>query len=194
LAGRPAHAVWAYHCGLRLDPNHRLLRANLEWARAGIASPSGGLAEPLPDSWLWHLSPTWVFGLAALAYSLSCVLTTLWLRRGAMRLLIGATILGVVSAGAIGTLLWLASEARYERAHPVLIVAQETPLYRGNGPGYPAHPELPILARGLEARQLCRRGGWLQVQFAGGTIGWLPAATVLVVNAAPCGMQAHLLQ
>jgi hypothetical protein len=32
----------------------------------------------------------------------------------------------------------------------------------------------------MEARLLHRRGGWLQVEFPGGAVGWVPQAAALV--------------
>ena len=52
-------------------------------------------------------------------------------------------------------------------------------LRRGNGSMYPRHPDLPRVNRGMEARLLHNRGGWVQLQFPGGEIGWLPRQAVV---------------
>jgi hypothetical protein len=52
-------------------------------------------------------------------------------------------------------------------------------LLRGNGPSYPPRYEAR-LHPGAEARSLCRRGDWLQVELSGGEVGWLPRSAVLV--------------
>ena len=51
-------------------------------------------------------------------------------------------------------------------------------LRKGNSAGYPARLE-PKLPRGVEARKLGERGGWVQVRLAGGAVGWLPASAVM---------------
>jgi hypothetical protein len=185
LAGRPERALWAYQCGLLLNPNERRLREHLELARARIQYPPGGGGLPEPDFWPLALprpTPRQTLAGAGIAYALTCLVATLWWHRRGRQLLFASFIL--LACAASGLLLWgwLTAGAEYERAHPLLVVSKETPLYRGNGPNYPSHPDLPALPRGLEARQLLRRGAWLQVQLGSGEIGWLPAAVVLVVD------------
>jgi len=184
LAGQPARALWAYHCGLRLDPNDRRLREHLTLVRARLPYPPG-LEGPPADAWPPGLSrptPRGALFTACLSYPLVCLLATLWLRRRDRRLLGACLALLAVLGGSLGTFGWLSARAEHDTAHPLVIVAEETPLYRGNGPSYPTHPDVPTLPPGLEARELRRRGGWLQVQLTGGATGWIPAAAALVVN------------
>ena len=67
-----------------------------------------------------------------------------------------------------------------EAERPLVVIARDgVPLARGNGPTYPPNPQLPQLNRGMEARLLHNRGGWVQLQFPGGEIGWLPRQAVV---------------
>jgi len=52
-------------------------------------------------------------------------------------------------------------------------------LRTGNGLRYPPRYETP-LNRGVEARLLFTRGDWLQIEFAGGEVGWVPREYALV--------------
>jgi hypothetical protein len=185
LAGRPERALWAYHCGLRLDPNDRPLREHLHWARLRVQYPSGGYGRPAADVWPSFLprpTPDLTLAGTATCYTLACFVATLWWWRRNRRLLIASLTLLGLAIGGLLILGWLSSQADYEQAHPLLIVVEETPLYRGNGPSYPSHPDVPSLPHGLEARQLLRRGSWLQVQLSSGEIGWLPSSAVLIVS------------
>ena len=39
-----------------------------------------------------------------------------------------------------------------------------------------------VHAKGVEARELTRRGGWVQVRLASGAIGWVPEVSALKVG------------
>jgi uncharacterized protein YraI len=56
------------------------------------------------------------------------------------------------------------------------VVNRDLPLRAGNGAEYPAKLDLP---RGCEVRRLVERGDWLQVETAGGAIGWVPRDAVV---------------
>ncbi len=62
----------------------------------------------------------------------------------------------------------------------MVIREDKLPLRKGNGPSYPANPDLPMLYRGMEARKLHERGPWLQIEFASGEVGWVETAAVLI--------------
>jgi hypothetical protein len=62
----------------------------------------------------------------------------------------------------------------------VVIREDKPPFRKGNGRSYPAHADLPVLSRGMEARRIHERGGWLQIQFASGEVGWVEKSAVLV--------------
>src|SRR5262249_34338620 len=52
-------------------------------------------------------------------------------------------------------------------------------LRRGGGATSPPRYDTP-LNRGVEARLLFARGDWLQVELAGGEVGWVPRRSVLI--------------
>lgn len=185
LAGDVPYAVITFRAGLILDPHHPLLRANLAYARAQVVYPPGTRGRPPADywpSWLprWHTGALLGIGLAA--YAVAWIAATgWWLRRRPW--------LAVVAVGGLG----LAAVAGYGwRLHaeqlqmdcdfpPIVIIPDQTPLLTGNGPSYPRHPDLPILRRGMEARRLAERGDWLQIQFASGETGWIPATDAWII-------------
>jgi hypothetical protein len=51
-------------------------------------------------------------------------------------------------------------------------------LRRGDGLAFPPRYYTPI-NRGVEARRLFERGGWVQIELSGGEIGWVPRDSVL---------------
>jgi tetratricopeptide (TPR) repeat protein len=179
LAGRLAPAILAYRQGLRLAPNDGVLQENLEYARASVHYPSG--FGPPGTSWPGGLlRPPLLFlqGLTLIFWTLGCCLWThrLISRRGTGVALL-ATIIAVL-AGA-GTVLTYWQACQDDHFPLVVIAADATPLYRGNGASHPRHPELPVVNAGMEARRLYQRGTWLQIQFPDGRIGWVPAGAVL---------------
>ena len=112
--------------------------------------------------------------IAGLAYVLAWIGGTFALFRRSDRLYL-ATVLAILAAIAFGIALWFTLEqADRDRRTPLVIVADNTPLYRGNGTSYPPHPDMPMLPRGMEVRQQHRRGNWLQVRLTSGEIGWVP--------------------
>ena len=74
----------------------------------------------------------------------------------------------------------------HDESRPLVVVRDDVMLRKGNADGYPARLE-PRLPRGVEARELTRRGGWVQVELAGGAVGWLPEAAVIVNEAEASG-------
>jgi hypothetical protein len=184
LADRLPRAIWAYHRGLALDPNHAVLRDHLAFARERVNYPPGDRGRPAPDRWpAWLPRPTLTVLLLAsgIAYSLAWLGGAWWYvtRTTPALLATAALALVAVTAGAWYTLD--VRDAERDRAEPLVVVARDgTPLQRGNGANYPRHPDAPTLPAGLEARLLHRRGGWLQIRLATGEIGWVPADSVLV--------------
>jgi hypothetical protein len=184
LAGRWPRAIWAYQCGLRLDPNDAALRTHLEYARSLVNYPRGD--RPAADAWpgwLYQPSTAQLLLVAAVAYSLAWLAGGWWYRRRRTGLL-AVTLGGVAIALAAGAGYLVADRwAAFDRESPIVVViADGTTLHRGNGPTYPLNPDVPSLPAGAEARRLTQRGAWLMVQLAGGETGWVPAAKVLVVE------------
>jgi hypothetical protein len=65
-----------------------------------------------------------------------------------------------------------------EHARPLVIVTDDVALKGGNGETWPDRLKWR-LPRGVEAREMTRRGGWVQVELAGGSVGWLPERKVI---------------
>ena len=185
LADRWPEAGWACHVGLKLDPNDRELREQLAFVRGKTLYPASGKGQPEPDNWpLWLHRPGMlelVVG-AAVFYLFAWIGAAFAFVRPSFRMCLATACTGLI-AGASGITLWHEREcAELDRRSPLVIVAENTPLYRGNGTSYPHHPDVPLLPRGMEVRQQHRRGNWLQVRLTSGEIGWLPVQRVLIVE------------
>ncbi len=184
LAGDLPHAILAYRRGLRLAPGDRQLRANLAVARAEVAFPSpGSFGRPPQDSWLsWiprprptlaYLGTALAFALFWVALTRYCMIRRSWLLNVAQ----GAMIGGVILQSYFVLESW---NIFREIPHHLVVVARDgVVLRKGNGPNYPPRNPTP-LNRGVEAQELFMRGNWLQIRLAGGEVGWVPFADVLV--------------
>ncbi len=182
LGNQLPEAILAYRRGLRLDPNDQRLGDNLEYARAQVQYSFGdtGAPEALP-SWLRRLPPYPILLAALLCYGVALWQWTAWFMhrqrtngmRGSFFLLCGLL---------LAAILWHQHDrASFEERFPMVVVVEDrTPFLKGNGPSYARHPDLPVLARGMEARLLHERGNWLQIQFSTGEMGWIPKASALV--------------
>lgn len=187
LAERVPQAILAYRRGLRLAPGRRDLVDNLTLARQRLPHPPvADAAPPRVDAWMslvpglaGHVRLLLFLG-TVLAYSLASFSFIRWLRLR-LTLLPGRAVLLLLLAGTSG-FFWQREEARLQdqKLHPLVVIAQETGFLRGNGLSYPAHPTIPTLYPGMEARRLFQRGDWLQVQLPGGALGWVPAEAVLI--------------
>jgi uncharacterized protein YgiM (DUF1202 family) len=122
-----------------------------------------------------------LFWISLFLYSATCVLgTTAWLT-DSPRLKLVALAAFVLAGLAIFGLWHAIIEQKTQRDAPLVVVAENTPLYRGNGTSYAVQTSLPALPRGMEVRQIHRRGDWLQVRLTTGEVGWIPARAALVV-------------
>lgn len=187
LAGDLPRAIRAYHLGLRLAPNDRDLRAGLAHTREQVPYPAGGAladsARPRERRSPLRFAPaTVVYAGAAGLYLLGFLaLARAWMTRRPGWWAAGATMLVL----AIGVGLWTGWEAdrlAAEYSQPLVIVEKGgTSMHRGNGAEYPWRvPER--LPEGVELRVLGERGGWLQVQLAGGEVGWVDERRVVKVE------------
>jgi hypothetical protein len=191
LADDVAGAIVAYHRGLRLAPSSGELEAGLERARGQVDYPSEGALGRTPQQgwpwWLPRVGSGWLWGGAAAAYALAWLGLTRWrmVRRG---WLLGGVAGAALATAGLAVLGWLALGREGEAAtRTVVVIARDGVLLRkGNGwlrPGVePAYPPryATALNRGVEARLLARRGDWLQLELAGGEVGWAPASAVLI--------------
>lgn len=191
LADRWPEAIWAYHVGLLLDPNDAVMREHLAFARNKVLYPPSGEGRLEPDSWpVWMHRPTIFELLCAFVgfYSVALVSGTLALfrsRNGAGRLIYLSWIAGLALILAVGSgaALWhQQGQAEFDRNTPLVVIAENTAFYQGNATSYPQNAALPMLPRGMEARQIHARGTWLQIRLSTGQVGWLPRERVLIVE------------
>jgi hypothetical protein len=185
LADDVPRAVLAYRRGLRHAPTDAGLQEGLALARAEVARKAeGGLGRPPVEDrppWLPRVgfSTATLAGCAAV-YALGWVMlarSRMMRRAGLLAAGVGALVLSGVGAGLLGLATLY---ERREQARPLVVVARdELPLRLGNGEAYPSRfaAKLP---RGAEAHLLFRRGDWVQIELAGGEVGWVPLAAVLL--------------
>jgi hypothetical protein len=190
LADRLPESIWAYHMSVALDPNNARAREHLAFARSKVLYPPSGQGRLDPDTWpAWLHRPTlrqllWTW---IAAYAVACVSVTISILRARAGRPLGAWVwlasIGAVLALTSGVALWQMNQrVEADHASPLVVVAENTPFYLGNATSYPPHASLPRLPRGMEVRQIHRRGDWLQVRLTTGEIGWLPAERVWIVE------------
>jgi hypothetical protein len=186
LADELPRSIWAFRMGLALAPQHARLRDHLQYARAEVSGPATARAAAEPDPWPWWL-PRWTAAVwlvvLVVAYAAACAALAVWrVKRGRAVLMLAISCALVAGIGAFAWYVGL-SERQRDRRNPVVIIAKDAiGLHTGNGPSYPRHAELPTLNAGAEARRLTERGGWLQLQFASGDIGWVRGEDVYIVE------------
>jgi tetratricopeptide (TPR) repeat protein len=184
LAGDLPQAILAYHRGLRLAPNDSSLRANLAYARDQVGySSTGRFGRPPVEAWppwLPRLTPGVCWVLAVVFYSLSCLAMTRWCLTHRAWLRSASAVTLMLALLLVAGFVIEARKARQAADHPLVVIAADAVMMRkGNGQGYPPRYETP-LNRGTEARLRFLRGDWLQIELAGGEIGWVPRAGVLL--------------
>ena len=184
LAGNLPRAVAALHEGLAVARWSRPLQVALEDAHSAVSYPLvGDLAaqcRPTPPATIGtRMSPADAWFAAGALWLLACVgVARFAMTRAGWWLAFAG--LAVAALALLGG-LWLQDERRREQAGPLVVLTQDVTLRRGNAEGYPARLDAK-LPRGVEARALTRRGGWVQVQLAGGVIGWVPATATLHIG------------
>ena len=184
MAGDLPRALLSYRRGLRLAPADPALRANLAHAREHVTYPGPGeLGRPAVDNrppWLPYLRPNLRLLLCFCLYSLGWLgITRWWMIRQAALLRFAVLAFGL--AGLLAARLAVDEwSQRQESLHPLVVLAADgVVLRKGNSSLYPPRYDTP-LNRGVEARLLFERGDWLQIELAGGQVGWVPRATALV--------------
>jgi tetratricopeptide (TPR) repeat protein len=184
LAGELPEAILAYRRGLRVAPHDADLAENLDYARDQVHYGPDNRVRPAGSPWPFLVPrlDRGIFLLAAfLLYALACIAVTRGLMASDGRGLSGAAVLLALAVAAAGLWTYLTARARHDARSPLVVITRDgTALCRGNGRSYPPNEHLPELHRGMEARLLHRRGGWLQVEFPGGALGWVPQAAALV--------------
>jgi hypothetical protein len=184
LAGDLPRAITALHEGLAAARYDRLLQVELDDARSAVAYPHDGdlaaLCRPRPVATIGtRMSPAEAYLAAGTLWLLTCLgvvrfaMARAWLWLG----FAGVWLAGLLLLGGLWFQDWRQQTRLAEK--PLVIVKDDATLRKGNGDTW----ELRLqqrLPRGVEVRELTRRGGWVQVELAGGPVGWLPEAVVLV--------------
>lgn len=178
-----AQAILAYRRGLRLAPDDRRLQQYLAYARQQVSRPPAGTLGQPPIEHRPPWLPRWPGLLIAIvfaAYSIGCLaLARWWMVRRSGWLTTAGVALGIMLLFLAGFLLE-AWQVRQDQQHPLVVVARDGLLLRaGNGTRYPARYDVP-LNRGVEGTLRGQRGRWLQIELAGGELGWVPRDAVLV--------------
>ena len=181
LAGDLPHAIAAYRRGLALDLADPKLRTALAYARDQVQYPPAPDLRPEREPWPPWLTLRHVGVYAFALYFAACVAVTRWrMTRRRRWLVVGGVLLSLAAVPAVGSALkW--QRQRRDAAEPVGVVARDVPLRVGNGADYPPKLDVP-LPRGCEVRRLCDRGGWVQVETAGGVVGWVPRDAFVTIQ------------
>jgi hypothetical protein len=180
LAGDVPHSILAYRRGLQLDPEDEQLHAHLARARTEAHTRSGDFGQPPELRGRFHvpLRQAMTFGLLSY-YSCWIALAAWWMTRRSW-LLAGSLLLGALSALPLGRLALEQQFRADEKESPLVVVSKDkVELRSGNGNSYPPR-YAQALSRGVEARCLYQRNGWLQIELAGGEVGWIPREAALV--------------
>lgn len=183
LAGNLPAAILALHDGLAVSRWNRPLQVALGDARGAVAYPvTGDMAaqcKPTTRATIGtRVSALDAWAIGGVLWLVACAgVARFAMTRAPSWLAVAGG--AVVALGVLGV-LWLRDSRHQEREseHPLVVVNTESLLRKGNGEAFPARIE-PRLPRGVEARKLTERGGWVQVRLAGGVVGWLPASAVL---------------
>jgi hypothetical protein len=185
LAGDLPGAILALNEGLSAARWNRPLQMALEDARAAVAYPASSdlvtRCRPLPSTTIGtRLSPFEAWIIAALFWFLACggLARFAMTRAGWWLVFAGVWLTALAVLGG----LWLQDDrisARHHE-HALIVVADDVALRKGNSESYPLRLDgVAKLPKGVEARELTRRGGWVQIRLADGVIGWIPEAAAL---------------
>jgi hypothetical protein len=183
LAGNLPKCIAALHDGLAVARFARPLQVELDDARAAVPFPNDGVlaaeCRPQPVRGVSaRMSPADAWFLAGGLWLLACagVARFAMVRNVVWLALAAACAVALLALGAA----WLrdAQQREGDGSQPLLVLTADAVLRKGNAEAFPPRVE-PALPPGTEVRELARRGGWVQVQLAGGAVGWVPERTVL---------------
>jgi tetratricopeptide (TPR) repeat protein len=187
LAEDLPHAIFAYRRALKQAPHLQAAWDHLELARDRVPYPNGDerhrpAASEWP-SWLPRPSSSLLLLSAAALHALAWMALSFWWMRRQTSTLVWA---GLLLAAALAVLGWWGYgqwQQDQEGRRPLAVVAfSNMTLRRGNGTMFAPHADLPTVHRGMEARLLHERGGWVQLEFPAGEVGWLPQRALLIAD------------
>ena len=96
------------------------------------------------------------------------------------RLLAAGAVAALAAAGLTVLVVLAVQSERDERDRPLVVVSEDGVILRkGDGLAYPPRYDTP-LNRGVEARRLFERDGWVQIELSGGEVGWAPREALLI--------------
>ncbi|MCE9563154.1 MAG: hypothetical protein K8U57_14015, partial [Planctomycetes bacterium] len=183
LAGNLPASIASLNAGLAMNPWSRPLQVALEDARNTVGYPlTGDLAAqcrpPATTGISTRMSADEAWLIAGFLWLLLCggVARFAMVRRPAWLLCVAACAVGLAILGAA----WRHNirERQHANAYPLVVLADDVVLRKGNADAYPGRLEAK-LPRGVEARKLTERGGWIQIRLAGGVVGWVPKSLVM---------------
>ena len=185
LSGNLPAAIAALHDGLAAARYDRALQVELEETRSAVAYPHDDLAvqcRPRPPGGIGsRMAPIEAYLAAGLFWLLAC----LGVARFAMTRVPGWLLISGIALVCLAILggFWIQDWRRQTNEHdrPLVIVKDDCALKVGNGDTWPDRLKWK-LPRGVEARELARRGGWVQVELAAGAAGWLPETNILNIT------------
>ncbi len=188
LGGDVAGAIVSYRVGLHFEPTSPHLRAALAAARNQVDYPiEGALGKQTPSVNTWTPASNSILALAFIAYVSACVVFTRWRMKRHRSLLVMSIAFFLAAVTTTGWGLMIFEKERTANVESWAVIKIEGQrLRKGNGwlsdgqPAFPARYATP-LPIGVEARVLCERADWVQLELGGGEVGWLPKAAVLIV-------------
>jgi len=176
-AGEKGRAIAAWRRALLHRPRDPGLRANLAQARVGLPPQESPLIDELLF-WRDDMSYGEQAWLMTGGVALAC-LARLLARRGTRSGAVANRVAwsaGVVAA--VATLAFARTVAEVEFTRHGAVAAKELVVRKGDAESFePALTE--PLRDGTELRVVGERGGWLEVELAGGLSGWVEAARVV---------------
>lgn len=185
LSGDLPGAILALNEGLAAARWSRPIQVALEDARSAVAYPAHNdlesICRPIPPASIGtRMSPAEARLIVALLWFLACGgVARFAMTRAGWWLGFAGVWLVVLAALAA---LWLHDDRLRNRdiEHALVVLAQDVHMRKGNAEIFPQRLDgTSRLPRGVEARELTSRGGWIQIRLWNGVIGWVPEKAVL---------------
>lgn len=188
LAGDIGGAIYNYRRGLIVSPLDLDLRRGLDITREQVSYPMTGdvahAARPRNPTWLFDwvgISRAWLVVAALSIWAIGClILARAWLVcRSVFAVLGGGLVLSAIIIG-VGV-AWKEYRAAKHWMSPTAVVVTAVELRTGNSEEYPKRLDGRLPA-GVELQILGERGGWLQVELADGSVGWVSRDSALIMR------------